>query len=257
MEKSLKAALLPWIPWLRGPGPASARNVLDKHAIIDGFDNALERGKRYAEPFLHYQFRPFSDELYSAILKYLPEDRFFIELLHGDAMRPDGTSSRLVLPIQKKMISGLDRESYDFWLELSAIMCAPELRDIFKARLESDLRRRFECSLEQIPAIPKLMLVRDFSSYKINIHHDIDWKTITTQYYLPCSDGQRHLGTAIYMRKPDGEFVQTHKIDFLPGNAYCFAVSDNSWHAVEPVGEIPRPRNSMMLIYFRDEGHDY
>jgi hypothetical protein len=259
MEKLVKAAARSSIHWLglRSLWPTLARNSLDRHAIIDGFVNALERGKRYTEPFLHYQFRPFSDDLYATILKHLPDDRFFIELRHGDAIRPDGTTSRLVLPIQEDAISRLSPEQRDFWREFSAIMCAPELGGIFKGRLEPELRRRFKCSLDQIPAIPKLVLIRDFSSYKINIHPDIGWKTITTQYYLPGDDSQRHLGTAIYMRRPDGDFAQTHKIDFLPGNAYCFAVSDNSWHAVEPVGEIPRPRNSMMLTYFRDKGHDY
>jgi len=233
------------------------RNSLNKHAIIDGFASSLASGEKYTEPFLHYQFRPFSDELYTTILKHLPEDRFFVELRHSDAIRPDGTSSRLVLPLQKKMMSKLNPEQRDFWSELDAIMCARELRDIFKGRLEPELRRRFKCSLDQVPAIPRLMLIRDFPSYKINIHPDIEWKTITTQYYLPWDDSQRHLGTSIYMRQPDGHFVETHKMDFLPGNAYCFAVSGQSWHAVESVGEIPRPRNSMMLIYFRDKGHDY
>ncbi len=237
--------------------PTSEAKALDRHAIIDGFARSLENGKKYTEPFLHYQFRPFSDGLYANILKQLPEDRHYIELRHGDAIRPDGTSSRLVLPLQKNLISKLNAEQRDFWSEFSAVMCARELRDIFKSFLEPELRRRFNCSLDEVPAIPKLMLMRDFASYKIGIHPDVEWKTVTTQYYLPCDDSQRHLGTAIYMRQPNGRFIQTHKMDFLPGNAYCFAVSDRSWHAVEPVGKMSRPRDSMMLIYFRDHEHDY
>jgi glycosyltransferase involved in cell wall biosynthesis/LmbE family N-acetylglucosaminyl deacetylase len=235
----------------------SEAKSLDRHAIIEGFARSLENGKKYAEPFLHYQFRPFCDGLYANILKQLPEDRYYVQLRHRDAIRPDGSSSRLVLPLQKGMISKLNPEQRDFWSELCAVMCAQELRDIFKSVLEPELRRRFNCSLDEVPAIPKLMLMRDFASYKIGIHPDVEWKTVTTQYYLPFDDSQRHLGTAIYMRQPDGRFIQTHKMDFLPGNAYCFAVSDRSWHAVEPIAKLSHPRDSMMLVYFRDHEHDY
>ncbi len=235
----------------------SSKDVLNRDRIVEDLSQSLERGRRYQEPYLHYQFRPFSDALYAKLLEHLPEDQAYIELRHADAIRPDGTSARLVFPFTRNMLAKLPAEQRDFWSEFNEAMSSDAVCDVFKARLEPELTKRFHMPLREIPAIPKLMLMRDMASYKINIHHDIEWKTITTQYYLPDDDSQRHLGTGIYARQPDGKFVQTHKMEFIPGNAYCFAVSKHSWHAVEPVGEIAKPRNSMMLIYFRDPGHDY
>jgi len=234
-----------------------AKRVLDKASIIQGFAKGLEYGHKHVEPYLHYEFRPFSHELYSQLLGHLPDDSVYSELKHGDAIRPDGTSARLVLPISKASLSKMSGDLRDFWEEFASIICCDEIRELFLKRFEAELFKRFQCPLSEIPAIPKFMLMRDLASYKINIHHDIEWKTLTTQYYLPDDDSQFDLGTSIYKRDPDGKFVETHKMDFMPGNSYCFAVSKYSWHGVKPVGEIPRPRNSMMLIYFRDEGHDY
>jgi hypothetical protein len=232
-------------------------DYLDKARIIDNFQKSLNQSCRFSEPYLHYQFRPFSHELYAEILRQLPDNSAYTELRHGDAIRPDGTSARLVLPFRNDMMKGLTSDQKEFWNHLKSVMCSVEIKEMFLERLEPELFKRFNCPLNEVPAIPKLMLMRDLAQYKINIHHDIEWKTITTQYYLPEDESQRNLGTGIYKRYDDGKFVETHKMDFSPGNAYAFAVSKTSWHGVRPVGEIAKPRNSLMLIYFGREGYDY
>jgi hypothetical protein len=231
---------------------------LDRASIIRSFEIALRVGKKYTEPYLHYEFRPFAPGLYAEMLAHLPADTSYFELKHPDAARPDGTSARRVLPLGRKdLVAKLPPAQRAFWAELNDILCGNEIREIFLQAFEPVLIERFNCPLSDVPAIPKLMLMRDMASYKISIHHDIDWKTITTQYYLPPDHEQQHLGTSIYRREPDGKFTETHRMDFTPGNSYGFAVTKHSWHAVKPVGEIPRARNSMMLIYFGKEGHDY
>ena len=231
---------------------------LDKVSIIESFESSLRLGRKFDEPYLHYEFRPFSWGLYKEILAHLPEDRSYFELKHADAMRPDGTSARRVLPFHRKdLVAKLPPGQRAFWSELNAILCCKEIKDLFLGAFEVPLLQRFNCALSEVPAIPKLMLMRDMASYKISIHHDIEWKTVTTQYYLPPDYEQEHLGTGIYRREPDGSFTETHRMGFTPGNSYCFAVTKHSWHAVKPVGEIPRSRNSMMLIYFGKEGYDY
>jgi hypothetical protein len=232
-------------------------NYLDKDSIVGSFESALRLGRKYENPYLHYEFRPFSWGLYKEMLFHLPDDQGYFELKHADAMRPDGTSARRVLPLaRKETVAKLPPDQRAFWSELNASLCCAEIRDLFLEAFEGPLLQRFKCPLSEIPAIPKLMLMRDMASYKINIHHDIEWKTVTTQYYLPPDHEQQHLGTSIYRREQDGTFTETHRMDFTPGNAYCFAVSKQSWHAVKPVGEISRPRNSMMLIYFGKDGQD-
>ena len=40
------------------------------------------------------------------------------------------------------------------------------------------------------------------------------------------------------------------RLDFLPNTGYAFAVTERSWHGVEPVRETGASRNSLMLIYY-------
>jgi len=192
-------------------------------------------------------------------LSHLPSDDDYMDLKHGDAMLPNGRSSRRVFPLKESRIrSLLSGETKDFWMEMIDILSDDALRDIFKGAFESELNKRFAgIPLSEIPAIPVPMLMRDFASYKINIHHDINTKVITTQYYLPSNDRQKHLGTSIYARGADGKFNLARKLEFTPGNSYSFSVSRYSWHAVDPMDESDGPRDSMMLIYFRVPGIDY
>jgi hypothetical protein len=232
--------------------------MLDKSEIIDRFQNALESATLYNDPYLLYSFSPFSEELYSRIIHSLPPDDAYMELKHGDARRPDGSYARLVLPLKEERIrQSFTGEARDFWLELIDILRDPRLRDLFMKAFEPELRKRFGTPLSEITALPVPMLMRDLPGYRISIHHDIDTKVITTQYYLPVDDSQKHLGTGIYRRNSDNKFELVRRMEFVPGAAYGFAVSGYSWHAVDPMSVREAPRNSLMLIYFRIPGIDY
>jgi hypothetical protein len=193
------------------------------------------------------------------LLDHLPEDEDYMDLKHGDAMLPNGRSARLVFPLkQDRVRNKLTGERREFWLEMIDIFTDEKLRDIFKGAFEPELKKRFnDMPLSEVPALPVPMLMRDIANYRISIHHDIDTKVITTQYYLPRDHSQEHLGTNIYRRNPDGGFALARKMDFSPGVSYAFAVSKHSWHAVDKMGENEGIRNSMMLIYFRVPGIDY
>jgi len=232
-------------------------DVLSRDAIIANFHKALEFGRRRETPYLHYEFQPFSSDLYAAMLDHLPEDASYVEMKHPEAIRPDGTSSRLALPFTPDMIRRLPAEKREFWSELRNVLCGDEIRDLFIRAFEPELVKRFGRPASEVAALPKLMLMRDLSAYKISVHHDAVWKTITTQYYLPADESQKHIGTGIYERRGPADFHRTHQIDFVPGNAYAFSVSNYSWHGVEPIGETLRPRNSMMLVYFNEPGREY
>lgn len=232
--------------------------MLNSTEIIDRFRHALENGVRFEEPYLLYNFSPFSEELHRQIVASLPDDDGYMELKHGDAQRPDGTFARRVFPLKEERIRRtFSGETLEFWLQFTAILRDSRIRDLFLRALEPELRKRFKMELSEIPALPVPMLMRDLPGYKISIHHDIDTKVITTQYYLPADNSQKHLGTGIYRRTAEGKFELKRRLDFLPRAAYCFAVSGNSWHAVDPMKEGEAPRNSLMLIYFRIPGIDY
>ncbi len=233
--------------------------MLDKAAIIDRFSAALETGTRFTRPYLLYNFSPFSAEFYAQLLAHLPNDDAYIELRHPDALLPDGRSARLVFPLtQDRIRQKLTGEMREFWLHVIDVLRDDRLRDIFKRALEPELKKRFgPIPLAQIPALPVPVLMRDFASYKISIHPDIDTKVITTQYYLPGDGSQSHLGTSIYRKTWRKSFKLVRKLQFVPGAAYAFSVSPYSWHAVDPLREADGPRNSMMLIYYRLPGIDY
>jgi hypothetical protein len=232
--------------------------MLDKSEIIDRFRDALERATRYDDPYLLYSFSPFSGQLYDRIIALLPPDEAYMELKHGDAQRPDGSYARRVFPLKEERIrQSLTGEAGEFWLEFVEILRDSRLRDLFMNAFEPELRKRFGMPLSEIPALPVPMLMRDLPGYKISIHHDIETKVITTQYYLPADNSQEHLGTGIYRRNSDGKFELVRKMEFVPRAAYAFAVSGYSWHAVDPMRDGETARNSLMLIYFRIPGIDY
>lgn len=233
--------------------------ALDKAAILDGFGDGLESGTRFDKPFRLYNFRPFAPDLYDQILANLPDDDAYMDLIHPDAMLPNQRSARLVFPLQEKRIrEKLSGEQRDFWLEMIDVLCDSRLRDMFKRAFEPELKKRFgPLPLSEIPALPVPMLMRDFAFYKINVHPDIKTKVITTQYYLPRDMSQTHLGTSIYRRALTRRFKLVRKLEFVPGAAYAFAVSNNSWHAVDPMRPTENARNSLMLIYFRCPGIEY
>lgn len=231
---------------------------LEKDEIVESFAQGLKSGRRVTAPFLHYIYRPFTDGLYNAMLRLAPDDDAFVELRHGDALRADGTSTRLMLPFNRaECMRKLTPEQRAFWSQLNTILCSDEIRALYIDALAPSLTERFGDAFPNIPAFPKLALIRDFAAYKINIHPDADWKTITAQFYLPPDRDQADIGTGIYERHADGKFSEVHRVEFTPGNAYCFAVMKNSWHGVKPLGELRRPRNSLMLTFFNRNGIDY
>lgn len=232
-------------------------HVLDKHAIFEHFDHALAAGTKYTEPYLLYSFKPFSDTVYRAILDHLPPDEAYFPMRHPEALRPDGTSARSEFPLLASAFKRLSPEQRDFWGEFGEILRAPELRDIYKKYLATELVKRFDMPLSEIPAFPAPMLLRDTYGYKISVHHDTDTKVMTTQYYLPANDSQHHLGTVVNERLGGGKFGEVRQLEFLPNRGYCFSVSKYSWHSVRPTAPEDGTRNSLMLLYYTTHNTSY
>jgi hypothetical protein len=232
--------------------------MLNKTVILDNFTRALRSAVRYDSPYLLYRFSPFSEKLYASLLSNLPESSAYYELRHPDAIRPDGSCARLAFPLKPERIrETLSGSAAQFWLELSDILRDEHLWGVFKDVLLPELERRFGSSLSTMSIYPVPVLIRDLGDYRIRIHSDIDTKVVTCQCYLPPDDSQAHLGTSIYRRSPDRSFSPVRRLPFAPRTAYCFAVSRYSWHGVEKLASRERPRDSLMLIYYRIPGIDY
>src|SRR5262245_33716222 len=103
--------------------------------LADQLDAALSNDSGFVEPFRVHYFKPFADDLYRAILDHLPDDRFYQYMMHRDAVRPDGTSTRLVLSLKEERIEGLPVSQRTFWGKLAALLRGPAVRDVFRKHL--------------------------------------------------------------------------------------------------------------------------
>jgi len=231
--------------------------MLVEEEIVNHVDEAYSRACRFDDPYLMYYFKPFPDHVYRQILNNLPDSECYLNTKHPDAIRADGTSSRLSLVLKDARLNRLPASQRAFWCEMNDILRSDALRDVFTKWHAPALTKRFEAPLADISAFPLPMLIRDFSYYKISVHPDTPDKVITAQMYLPPDETHRDLGTGIYGRGADKQFYLARKLEFMPNAAYSFAVTKNSWHGVETLAKENIVRNSIMLIYYREPHDEY
>jgi len=217
--------------------------------IAEHLDAELTADSGFHTPFRVHVFRPFDDDIYAEILARLPPDECYRQLPHRDALRDDGTSTRLVLHLKQERIQELPDSLIRYWTILSGQLKSHTVTQVFRKHMQPQLQRRFG-DWAQAPLHPSLLLFRDFSGYRIKPHPDSKEKVITVHMYLPDDDSQKDLGTTFYDRDQAGEFQPAWTVDYLPNTAYAFTVSRRSWHGTEFRHASAKPRNSMMLIYY-------
>ena len=225
----------------------------DKYGVVESFDKGLSEARRYTDPFLLYDFSPFSPEVYDLMVKYLPDASEYFDLQHPDAKRPDGTYARGRWPLQKHRIARLAGEQREFWTEMYEVLRSDELCKVFKNWLAPTLIERFKCPLDEIPCFPAPQLLRDTYGYKIAVHADTEGKAITTQWYLPATNDQAHLGTRVHRKLPSGQFEEVRQVEFRPNRGYAFGVKNDSFHSVMPMGPADGVRNSLIMFYYVED----
>ncbi|MEA3187796.1 MAG: hypothetical protein QOD99_1626 [Chthoniobacter sp.] len=215
----------------------------------------IEQTELSETPFAHLHLRTaFPPEVYERILSCLPETRFYGELQHDDARLPNGRSARRKLELRPAQLRRLPAEQRAFWTQIGAALTSPLLTNAFKNRFAPVLENRFGRSARAIAFHPAAMLLRDLGGYKISIHCDSFRKAVTTQYYLPAATTQTHIGTAFHTRDAIGNFTQVKRLEFAPNTGYAFPVTAESWHSVEQMTSADGERNSLMVIYYIDQG---
>ncbi len=223
--------------------------MFDPLDVAHDLDAALTAGDTYETPFPLTVFRPFSAARYAAILNALPDDRHYQPLMHQDAVRPDGTSSRLVLPLNDEGLATLPPDQRDFWSDFAACMRSNPVRDAFLSHLEPHIVARYGHPLKDVPCFPTARLGRDFDGYRITPHPDAANRVYTAQAYLPADDSMSQAGTTIYRRDDAGEFHAVRRLSYLPDTAFCFARTDHTWHGVETLS-LTRPRDNLHISAF-------
>ena len=59
---------------------------------------------------------------------------------------------------------------------------------------------------------------------------------MTILIYLLPDESMAHIGTVIHEQAADGSLKRVGRGRFAPNSGFAFAVGDNTWHSVDPVG---------------------
>jgi hypothetical protein len=212
----------------------------------------VERAKLRHKPCDHiYMEQVLDPETYRALLAALPDRRFYHDLRHRDALRDDGSSTRLRMYLYPEMLRGLPEEQKKAWLPVARALCSTALEAAFKRKFRAALEERFGKPAEKIGVYPIPILLRDQAGYKISIHSDVPTKAITVQYYLPKDDTQRGIGTIFHESDKGAGAKKTTQMPFLRSSGYAFPVSlTKSWHSAAETSEADGERVTMMVTYY-------
>jgi hypothetical protein len=224
--------------------------------IERSFAGAVERAVLRQDPFDHIYIEDVLDpESYRSLLSALPDRPAYHELRHLDAMRSDGSSTRLRMYLFPELLRNLPAEQRRVWMPIAQALCSNRLQDAFKRKFRAALEQRFGKPVKAIGLFPVPILLRDQPGYRIGIHSDLPTKAITVQFYLPRDGSQRHVGTICH-EGDTGELAErTTQMPFMPATGYAFPVSlTKSWHSAATTTAADGERVSMMVTYYVADG---
>lgn len=216
------------------------------------FVQAVERSELRHQPFDHIYMEEVLDrESYAALLAAMPDRRSYHDLRHRDALRKDGTSTRLRMYLYPELLWRLPAEQRRVWLPIARALCSKALENAFKDKFRATLEQRFGKPAEKVGLYPIPILLRDQPGYRIGIHSDVATKAITVQYYLPSNGSQRNIGTIFHEGETGPEAEKTTQMPFMPATGYAFPVSlTKSWHSAASTTDKDGERVSMMITYY-------
>ena len=231
---------------------AAPRKSRPAEAVEQQLVVAVERSELRQHPFDHVYMEDVLDSSsYEALLAAMPDRRFYHDLKHRDAVREDGSSTRLRMYLYPELLTRLPADQKKVWLPLARALCSRKLEAAFKRKFRTALEERFGKRAERIGFYPVPILLRDQPGYRISIHSDVPKKAITVQFYLPRDGSQRDIGT-IFHESDHGEGAdRTSQMPFMPATGYAFPVSlTKSWHSAATSTERDGERVSMMVTYY-------
>jgi len=219
--------------------------------------NAVDAAKSIDGPYHHIEFEQFFPaETYRQILATMPESADYRPMSGRsiDSNRADGTPTRVKIDLFPEYTRLLPPQKRAVWDAIGRALCSADLQAAFVRRLAPGLERRFGKGFADVGFFPIPVLTRDIAGYHIAPHTDTHWKGMTILIYLPPDDSLAHIGTVINTREPDGSFRHVGRGRFAPNSGFAFAVGDNTWHSVDPVGPEVKTRDLIILQYFVDSG---
>ncbi|UTD25772.1 hypothetical protein [Bradyrhizobium sp. WD16] len=225
--------------------------------ISDFVVRAVDGARDVSAPFHHVTFdRFFPPDLYRQMTATLPDAADY-RPMSGRAREndlADGTPTRVKIDLFPEYTRALPPEKRAVWDLVGRVLCSSELQAAFVRRMAPGLRARFGAGYDKVGLFPIPVLTRDIAGYHIAPHTDTHWKGITVLIYLPRDAATAHIGTVLHRRAADGSLERAGKGQFLPNSGFAFAVGDESWHSVDPVGPEVTTRDLIILQYFVDSG---
>jgi len=234
--------------------------MLDKREIgrVTAFAiEAVNQAQAVAAPFFHLEFdRFFPDDVYRQMIATMPVSADYRSMSGRSkgSNRPDGSPTRVKIDLFPEYVRSLPREKRALWDLVGRVLCSSALQAAFMRRLAPGLERRFGKDFAEVGMFPVPVLTRDVTGYSIPPHTDTSWKGITVLIYLPPDDSMQHIGTVVHEQMADGSLKRAGQGKFAPNTGLAFAVGDNTWHSVDPVGPEVATRDLIILQYFVDSG---
>lgn len=210
-------------------------------------------------PFPHIYVRDvFPSDFYEEIRRQLPPKDVFKTLTALQRVGVGYSDSRLVLPLTKDAVAGLEEPFRTFWRGISSWMLGSAFGGTVLSMFSDFLQMRFgDPKAKQYH--DEALLVQDYTTYSLGPHTDSEAKVLSFLFYLPPDDSLSHLGTSIYVpndmkftcpggpHHPFEKFRRMVTMPFLPNTLFAFLKTANSFHGVEPITETEVRRD--LLLY--------
>jgi hypothetical protein len=218
--------------------------------LVGGIVAAIDAADVIDYPFSHLQFRDFfPDSLYPELLAQLPSALDY-RPMSGRSKTSD--LLRVKMDLFPEQIRHLPASKRRIWSLVGRALCSGEVGEAFRRKLLPGLSARFGGMANSIRFYPIPVLTRDVSGYQIGVHPDTHWKGMTIQIYLPADTSIEDVGTLFHSGSKASGFQREKQIPFAPNSGYAFAVGEDTYHSVDPVGDHVTTRDSILLTYFVD-----
>jgi hypothetical protein len=226
--------------------------------LVDFVVRSIQKAQADDRPFYHLRFGGvFPDDFYAAMLEAMPVADDYRALSGQAKLRnrtAEGKPTRTKIDLFPEYIRHLPPNKRALWNVAGRVLRSKALEKVFVERLAPGLERRFGADYAKVRLYPVPILTRDVAGYFITAHQDTHWKGITVQFYLPADNSTLHIGTIFHEMLPNESKPKRAQMLFAPNTGYAFAVADNTWHSVDPVGPEVKTRDSILLTYFVDAG---
>ncbi len=200
-----------------------------------------------AYPFPHFFVENvFPQAYYEQILENWPGTDRFQSIAETGRTSGGAYKERHVCALQK-IDQEEDWRGKAFWQEFSTWFLGPTFLQFMVLQYRAWIARG-RALPDPLQVSADGLLVQDHTNYAIGPHTDAPHRLVSTLFYCPRDDSQKHLGTSVYVPRDKSipiqispnhykheNFIHVDSMPFIPNSMFGFVVSPNSFHGVEPI----------------------